>query len=343
MRGGYSGWTGSAMGRQIEVIATTVSGSVRDWGKVDRIGPLFREHGEDVELSVVDSHGAARETARDRVRGGARVVISAGGSGTFNSVLEGCYDAGVDLSDLRLGFLRKGSADLLGKVLGMPDEIGAAVAVLVEAIRSGRVMACDVLGATSELGEGGLRRFVGYGGAEVFGEVPRFTENRFMKYYKGFLSQLFGDLGPFSVGTSLALCARLLRAALRGARRWEIEVDGAVAASGAFQAVIIVNGDLGSDLAFAKGEPLGSGRFHVFAVRDLGVLRLPGQMRRAWAGSILDDPGRWGLERLDVSDSLTLRPADGGGFPLNVDGSILECRGSATVRIIDRIHLICGS
>ena len=161
----------------IEVIATSISGSVKDWGKVDRILPLFREHGlERVRLTVADTHQAARIKACELARSGMHILISAGGSGTFNAVVEGCYDAGVDLAPLRLGFLRKGSADLIGKVLGMPDDIGEAVAVFVEAIRQDRTTPCDVLLASSEQGQVAARHFVGYGGAEIFGEIPYFTD-----------------------------------------------------------------------------------------------------------------------------------------------------------------------
>jgi len=116
------------MSTTIDVIATTISGSISDWSKVERIGPLFAEHGfDDLHLHVVKSHAEARERACELVADDRRLLISAGGSGTFNAVLEGCCDAKVPLGDIRLGFLRKGSSDLLGKVLGMPDEIEAAV------------------------------------------------------------------------------------------------------------------------------------------------------------------------------------------------------------------------
>jgi len=113
--------------QRIDVIATSISGSVSDWRKVDRIVPLFRQHGEEnVQLVVLDSHREARAKTCELARAGSTRIISAGGSGTFNSVVEGCLDAGVDLRPLRLGFLRKGSADLIGKVLGMPDNIEEA-------------------------------------------------------------------------------------------------------------------------------------------------------------------------------------------------------------------------
>ncbi len=325
----------------VEVIATSISGSVRDWGKVDRILPLFREHGmEQVRLTVVDTHRAARVKACELARGGVRVLISAGGSGTFNAVVEGCYDARVDLEPLRLGFLRKGSADLIGKVLGMPDSIGEAVEVFVEAIRQDRMTPCDVLLASSESGQAAPRHFVGYGGAEIFGEIPYFTENRFIKYYKGILGQLFGDLGPFFTGMSLALLRRLLVPRWRSRRVWEIVADGRSVATGRFQAMIIVNGDLGPNLPFARGVPLGSGDFHLFAIRNLGTRRLPGQLRAAWNASILDDPSRYGLESFRITGRLELRPRGNAPFPLNADGSILECQGGALVERVGQLQFL---
>lgn len=193
------------MSQAIDVIATTISGSISDWGKIKRIAPLFEGHGvRDVTVHALDSHSAARLKASELVRSGSRIVISAGGSGTFNAVVEGCHDANVALDDLRLGFLRKGSADLIGKVLKMPDDIEEAVHVFVRSIREDRFIPCDVIQASSACGTVKPRRFVGYGGAEIFGEIPYVTENRYMKYYKGILSQFFGDLGPF-------LLARILQ------------------------------------------------------------------------------------------------------------------------------------
>ncbi|MFC1662387.1 diacylglycerol/lipid kinase family protein, partial [Gemmatimonadota bacterium] len=220
---------------EVQVIATTISGSIKDWGKVERIVPLFREMGrEDVTLVAVDSHRDARERTREVVAAGCRKVISAGGSGTFNAVLEGCLDSGVGLGEISLGFLRKGSADLIGKVLGMPDEIEDAVRVFVDSLGANRTQPCDVIRVESRQGDGPPRHLVGYGGAEIFGRIPHYTENRFVKYYKGILSQLFGDLGPFFVGASLASGERLVKGIFGKKRDWEVEVDGAEVARGRY-------------------------------------------------------------------------------------------------------------
>jgi len=329
------------MSTAIDVIATTVSGSISDWGKVERIRPLFAQHGfDDVELHVVDSHAEARARARRILDGGRRLLISAGGSGTFNAVLEGCCDAGVPLGEIRLGFLRKGSADLLGKVLGMPDEIEAAVAVFARAIDAGHVMPCDVLSARSEADDGAPRHFVGYGGAEIFGRIPHFTENRFMKWYKGVLSQFFGDLGPFTLGMTLAMLEKIVRGPF-GRRRWRILLDGREVAVGRYQALILVNGYLGPDMPYSD-DALGSGRFHLFALGDLGLSRLIGQARRARNGSIMQDPDRWGLAHHAVDGELRLETVGGGSFPLNVDGSTLRCKAAAIIRRVDGINLIAN-
>jgi diacylglycerol kinase family enzyme len=327
--------------RGVHVIATTISGSIKDWGKVERIVPLFRQQGrDDVELHVVDSHAAARGQTRDLVVGGCRQVISAGGSGTFNAVLEGCIDAGVGLGHVTLGFLRKGSADLIGKVLGMPDDIEDAIRVFVHSLATGSTVRCDVIRARSEEGDSSPRHFVGYGGAEIFGRVPHYTENRFIKYYKGVLSQLFGDLGPFTVGATLAATEKMLRGVVGRSRVWTVTVDGVERARNRYQALILVNGDLGNDLPFAHDVPLGSGDFHLFCLRDIGALKVPWQLVRSFDGSIQEDPERWGFEHYRVGGTLSLAPVGGGEFPVNVDGSTLRCRTAATFDIVDHVRLM---
>lgn len=323
---------------RIEVIATAVSGSISDWSKVERIQPLFADRGwTSVQLSAVEGHPEARARAAELVRDGARVVISAGGSGTFNAVMTGCIEAEVPLGEIRLGFLRKGSADLIGKVLGMPDEIEAAIGVFSDAIEHDRTAPCDLLRVDAP----GVppKHFVGYGGAELFGRIPHFTENRFMKWYKGVLSQVFGDLGPFTTGMALALLERVVSRPFRPARTWTLRADDSESLRGRFQALVVVNGYLGRDLAFSD-DALGSGRFHCFALQDRGITKLPGQVKAARSGKITDDPARWGLEHLVCTESLELER--GHEFPLNVDGSTLIAPGRAAIRRVGVLRFLAA-
>ncbi len=326
---------------KIDVIATTISGSIADWGKIKHIIPLFNKYGFDnVSLLSVDSHIEAREKTRECLINGSRIIISAGGSGTFNAVLEGCCDSGIDLNEITLGFLRKGSADLLGKTLGMPDDIDEAIKVFVDSINTNQTIKCDVILASSEDGNVTPRHFVGYGGAEIFGEIPSYTENRFIKYYKGIFSQLFGDLGPFFIGATLACIAKSSKSIIRGKRKWEIFVDDKKVSENIYQALIIVNGDLGKDLPLAKSVPLGSGDFYLFALKDMGLFKLPEQFKKTWNASVLENPDKWGFETFCIKKSLILKPSISKGFNVNIDGSTMECSKSVNFQISNQINLI---
>ena len=327
--------------KKIDVIATTISGSIKDWGKVKHIVPLFKKYGFDnVTLFSVDSHIEAREKTSGCLKNGSRIIISAGGSGTFNAVLEGCCDSGIDLNDITLGFLRKGSADLLGKTLGMPDDIEEAIKVFADSINSNQTIKCDVILAASEDGNEVPRHFVGYGGAEIFGEIPYYTENRFIKYYKGIFSQLFGDLGPFFIGATLACLTKTSKSIFKGKRKWQIFVDDRKVSENIYQALIIVNGDLGKDMPLAKDVPLGSEDFYLFALKDMGLLKLPEQFKNTWNASVLENPDKWGFEKYCIKNSLNLKPSIDDSFNVNIDGSTMNCRKSVNFKISNQINLI---
>jgi len=326
---------------KVSVIATTISGSMSDWKKVKRVVPLLTEHGlADVALYALDSHNSARMKTLECVSAGDRIIISAGGSGTFNAVLEGCCDSGVPLDEITLGFLRKGSADLIGKTLGMPDTIEDAIRVLADSIKSSRTVRCDVILAESKGGQSPPRHFAGYAGAEIFGEIPYFTENRWTKYYKGILSQLFGDLGPFFVGASLACLRRHIRRLYRRRLSWRVFADDREIPQNRYQACIIVNGDLGKDLPLAKGVPLGSGAFYMFSLKDLGIVKLAGQFKHTWDGSVLEQPDTWGMQRHCITQSLVLQPDTDRSFEIYIDGSTMHCHKSVTFRICDTINIL---
>lgn len=328
--------------KRIDVIATTISGSISDWKKVERIAPLFAAAGfADVRLHAVETHLDARRAACASLIDGGRIPISAGGSGTFRAVLEGCIDADIPLSSIRLGFLRKGSADLIGKVLDMPDVIEDAVAVFAESIRRDQYIHADILQVHGPGSDAPPQHFIGYSGAELFGRIPYYTENRFIKYYKGVLGQLFGDLGPFTMGMTLAIAERVLRAPFRRSLFWEIIADGTVALRGKFQAILVVNGYLGPELAFSD-QPLGSGEFYAFGIRDLGSLKLVRQAIMARKGSSVEAAEKWGLCSVSAKQTLQLVSDRDVYFPVNVDGHTLMTRHAVEYKRLGQVPLITG-
>ncbi|MDH4177709.1 MAG: diacylglycerol kinase family protein [Thermoleophilia bacterium] len=342
---GEAGDGSGAIGGRIDVIATTMSGSIEDQRKVGRIAPEFRRRTpRPVRVRVARSHVEAQEQAHAAVRGGARVLVSAGGAGTFNAVLEGAHVEGRVPDDLRLAFLRKGSADLIGKVLGIPDTLPEAVAAIVGGIESGDTVAADVLavGAAAPDGAPATRHLVGFGGFGIFGEIPRFTESRFVKAYKGVLGQLFGDLGPFMTGFALATAHWTIERLLGRGSRLSLVLDGEELPPQAWSSVILLNGDLGPDFRLGRGLDLASGTFRVIALRYLGPRELVRQAVACRTAAVLDDPERHGAVVATVR-RLTVRPEEPGFEQLvNVDGLKLLARGPVTVSVESRVALVPG-
>jgi diacylglycerol kinase family enzyme/thymidylate kinase len=333
------------LARLIDVVATTMSGSIEDQAKVGRIGPEFRSRtSRPVRLHVAHSHGEAQELARDAVARGGRCLVSAGGAGTFNAVLEGAHLDGRVPGDLRLAFLRKGSADLIGKVLGIPDTLPEAVEAIVGGIESGDTVAADVLAveATGHDGRPVKRHIVGFGGVGLFGDVPRFTESRLVKLYKGVLGQLFGDLGPFMTGLALSTVYWSVER-LRGRRPpLTLVLDGDELAARTWVTVIVMNGDLGPDFKLGRGLALGSGSFRIIALPYRG----PGEtLRQAVAcktAAVLEDPERFGavvrtVRRLDVRSAQPEYES-----MVNIDGLKQLVRGDVTLSVEGRIALVPG-
>lgn len=333
--------TGAA---QIDVIATTMSGSIQDQRKIGQIGPEFRARtSRPVRVTTADSHAEAQQAAHTIVAGGGRLLVSAGGAGTFNAVLEGAHIDGGIPPDLRLAFLRKGSADLIGKVLAIPDQLPDAVQAIIAGIESGHDLPADVLAVEAAEPDGTVQRrhMVGFGGFGIFGEVPRFTETRLIKYYKGVLGTLFGDLGPFFTGLALSAVwwlGQRLRGRTPGIR---LRLDGEPVGPGPWGAVVVLNGDLGDDFPLGRGVSLGGGDFRVVALRYQGVRQMLRQVRAARSGRLIEQPEQYGAVVRTVR-SLEVAPVRLYPYMVNVDGLRMITRGHVHVSVSGRVILIAG-
>ena len=327
----------------IEVVATSMSGSFEDQRKVAFIEPAFGAVTDrPVRVHVADSHLDAREIANIIAAGGGRTIVSAGGAGTFNAVLEGCHVDGAVPADLRLAFLRKGSADLIGKVLHVPDDLEAATAAISVGIDAGAEIPADVLAVESIEPDGSrqLHHIVGFGGIGVFGEVPRFTESRINKYYKGFFGWALGDLGPFYVGLALAVLSWSMRRLFRRVPKLVVTMDSEELPAERSVSVILLNGDLGKDFPLGKGMPLGSGKFRAVVLHHRGVRSMLRQVMGSRTGRLLDDPASYDATVRDVT-SLMARPTEPGpAYMVNIDGLRMMTRGTLRTTVAGRVALI---
>lgn len=329
---------------EIEVVATTMSGSLQDQRKVDLIAPEFRARTiRSVHVAKAHSHAEAQAIAHDVVARGGRILVSAGGAGTFNAVLEGAHLNGSIPSDLRLAFLRKGSADLIGKALGIPDQLPLAAAAILGGIETGCEIAADILElqAVAPDGRAQIRHIIGFGGFGIFGEIPRFTETRLVKLYKGVLGSLFGDLGPFFIGLPLAIASWQVQRFLGRAGRTALRLDAEEIPPEILSTVLILNGDLGTDFPLGRGLPLSSGAFRVVALRYRGLAHGLKQMRACRNGRILDDPQRYAAIVRTVH-SLVMRPESRHPFMVNVDGLRVHARGEVQLAVSGQVRLVAA-
>lgn len=328
----------------IEIVATTMSGSIQDQAKIPSIEPEFHARtSRPVAMHAADSHAEAQALAHDIVAGGGRLLVSAGGAGTFNAVLEGAHLNGAVPENLRLAFLRKGSADLIGKVLNIPDQLPEAVQAIVEGIETDHTVAADILAVEADDPDGRPQRrhLVGFGGFGVFGEVPRISETRLIKYYKGVLGTLFGDLGPFYVAITLATGWWLRQRLLRRIPPLSLTLDGEGLPPALWASVFVLNGDLGRDFPLGRDLSLSSGTFRVVALRYQGLRRAVRQLVACRSGAILDEPERYGAIARTVR-SLEVRPAGCQPHMVNVDGLRMVARGPVRVSVSGRVRMVAG-
>ncbi len=328
----------------IDVIATTMSGSIQDQRKVQLIGPEFESRtSRPVRVHTADSHSEARAITHSVVAEGGRTIVSAGGAGTFNAVLEGAHLEGAVPSDLRLAFMRKGSADLIGKRLGIPDQLQAAVEAILEGIEADRSVQADILAVETTEPDGRVQRrhLVGFGGMGVFGEVPRFTESRLIKVYKGVLGSLLGDLGPFFVGLALATAWWRVQLLVGRVPSMSLTLDDREIPAETWGAILVLNGDLGDELPLGRGLSLGGGSFRVIALRYEGLRAALRQMKAARSGAILDDPESYGAVVRTVR-GLTVQPTEERQYMVNVDGGRMLTRGEVRFSVCGQVALISG-
>jgi len=328
----------------IDVIATTMSGSIQDQRNVQRIGPEFQSRtSRRVRVHLADSHAEAQAITHAVVAEGGRTIVSAGGAGTFNAVLEAAHINGTVPADLRLAFLRKGSANLIGKTLGIPEHLPEAVEAILQGIECDRCMLADILAVETTEPEGQMlrRHMVGFGGLGVFGEVPRFTESRLIKFYKAILGSLLGDLGPFYTGLILAAGWWQLMRLLGRVPPMILTLDDHHSSLEIWVAVMVLNGDLGADFPLGRGLPLGSGSFRVVGLPYKGFREALRQMKAAQLGSILDKPEIYGAVVRTVRN-FTARPSKALPYMINVDGGRMISRGEVRISVSGQVRLVSG-
>jgi YegS/Rv2252/BmrU family lipid kinase len=219
----------------------------------------LREHGVEVEVHETTGRGSARAHLASLAYR-PEVVVAAGGDGTLRETLEGLPDP-----ELPVGILPSGTANVLAKVLGVPRDPAANLAVLLR----GRTLAIDVTRSNGQLS--------------------------FLMTSAGLDARVVQELearrrGPITKWSYVAAGLR----ALRGYRapRLTLEVDGR-AVEGEYGLVIVGNAPLYAGFVrLARVARMDDGRLEVYAFRGRRPLGLTLALARGIAGEVRGGPVR---------------------------------------------------
>jgi diacylglycerol kinase family enzyme len=146
----------------VNLQATTTSGRTRE--------VIAHALTSALDLDVVDTQhrGHAIELARQARRDGIDVVLTLGGDGTVNEVVNGLLADGLGHDVPVLGTIPGGSANVFARGVGLPDDAVEATGVLIEAIEHKRTRTIGLGTATVE---GDARWFVCNAGLGVDAEI----------------------------------------------------------------------------------------------------------------------------------------------------------------------------
>jgi diacylglycerol kinase family enzyme len=160
--------------------ATSMSGNAA--------GQVVRELGANLDLRTAQTsyRGHARELAADAVEQGYELVVTFGGDGTVNEVVNGLMAAGSGRADgadaavpprPALAVVPGGGGNVLARTLGIPVDPGAAAARIVRAVRAGGIPRLIGLSVAESPGVADERYFTFAAGlgldAEVVADVER--------------------------------------------------------------------------------------------------------------------------------------------------------------------------
>lgn len=236
---------------------------------------LLRSLGVEFEVHFTRSRDDATGAVREALRGGATRIVSVGGDGTVNEVVNGFFaEDGEPLgATATLAIVPSGTGGDFRRSVGIPAEPAAAVRMLTAAaarsIDVGRV----------DFGDGTRRYFINIADCGIGGEVvARVNRSR----YKG------GGLR----GSAVFLRESIAAVISFGGRRVRISSDDDPPIERTVQSVVVANGRyFGGGMHVAPHSRVDDGVFDVVIIDAMSRARSLTAMPSLYRGTHLDRPG----------------------------------------------------
>lgn len=252
------------------LIVNPIAGAGRTAKKWPQIMALLKSIGLHFEHDLTEAPGHARELAKSAAKKGYELVVSVGGDGTINEVVNGLYDAD-NITNVMLGIISTGTGRDYIRTIGIPRAYQEACQCLI----SPRKLTVDI-GVVEYTGSGQTvkRLFVNFAGLGFDAEIVKATTQKF-KALSNTASYLMGLL------TTLLLYKN---------KEISLVIDGE-AAERKVCTVLISNGKYGGGgmLAAPDADPT-DGLLDVLIIGDLNKPDLLWSLPRVYKGTHLTHP-----------------------------------------------------
>ncbi|MDP8255576.1 MAG: diacylglycerol kinase family lipid kinase [Candidatus Alcyoniella australis] len=252
----------------------------------------------ELDFGFTQAVGDAANVARRAVKAGHELIISVGGDGTNNEIVNGMFEHGAPINPrARLGFVCCGTGGDLRRTLGVPKDLRQACEVLVRGntrrIDLGRFSFFDHSGRRAE------RYFINITSFGIGGEIDA-RVNRTTKVLGGFASFLWASFASVVDYRNKPV---------------ELTVDGNPIEPRRIFNVAVANGRcFGGGMQVAPDADPADGLFDVVLIGDLTKLEVVTQMTRIYSGRHLSHPKVEVLRARRVeahSDEIVLLDVDG--------------------------------
>jgi diacylglycerol kinase (ATP) len=252
------------------VIVNPVAGAGRTRREWPRIMSLFKRGGLRFEHDLTEAPGHAIELAKTAAKNGYDMVVSVGGDGTINEVVNGMYASG-NIGATALGIVSTGTGSDYIRTVGIPRRYEDACHCLLKS----KKRTVD-LGVVEYMNKGSQaeRLFVNFAGFGFDAEIVRRTTRQF---------KALGSLPSYLMGLLVTLVTYRNKDI-------SLKLDGEPLEKRVC-AVIINNGKYGGGGMFAApGADLADGWFDVLIIGNMSKPDLLWSLPRIYKGTHLTHP-----------------------------------------------------
>ena len=242
----------------------------KQWGALERELKL-RLGG--VRLMLTERAGHATELAREAVAGGAKTILSMGGDGTHNEVINGIMQADPAPGAVTLGLLPAGTGGDFRRMCVHNDDALTAARALPKA--ESQLIDVGSLSFRTDDGEPAQRYFINIASFGIGGLVDRYANQS---------RKRLGGKATFYIATLKALAA-YSPATVR------VSIDGQDMGEHVITNVMICNGRFaGGGMMFAPEARLGDGQFDVVFFQHKSALNTLAMSRSIYIGAHVESP-----------------------------------------------------